>query len=230
MKKILAALLAVAMLMSVGAAALAEDDQVTVTVPATQELNPVLKENAPKLSTTGDIVTVSGNHYTIITEGLKMDLDLDPSLGMYCFTQDIVASFDAYWDLSNDPEGLCNDLIDAGIHILLLSMYTGNEYQIMLRGSDSISARIGDLSSVSETMRDLYIGKIVEALTGNGEYVTITTPSSVWFLLPEYQLAMTIAGGQYVTCFIGTHGNQVTQDDIEEAADLFSCLSISAAE
>ena len=224
MKRFFAALLAVSMLLTFGAAV--AEEEVTITVPEFQSINPTLKDSSAMSIESTDVVTVDGNHTTVVADGLQLDLELDPTLGMMCLTQDFAASFENYF-MFDDSEEVYNWLIENNVHLWLSSTYTSNQYSFVLPGKDNLSAKVVDLGAMSENIRDLYIAKIAEAF-GVDNYTVITASGVSWILATDYGTAFTIAGGQYVFCYIGFSGDTMSQDDVDEATDVFSCLTISA--
>ena len=236
MKKLLSLVLALALAALMGTSALAEAPELNLDDITNLEKTPVAFEERDASSfslATSDIVTIEGNTTTVNNGGVTFVLDLDPTLGFFVLTQDLVASVSNYFRLA-DPEGACDTLIETGTHLLLLQPGDGTQLWVHDRGTDGPGQMVGTLDdSVSEVMQQAYLAAFEEAFgTDKGELYQ--AGGHVWMRLADTEF-VTFEGGHWIqVCWArwtadGTR-DAMSEDDVALAVDALDCLTSTANE
>lgn len=233
MKKMVCMLLAVSLLSAMAVPAFAEELDVTaediaVTLEAPEEGHGLELKDAASFAADGaDVVTVDGNSYTVDTGDVTFQVELDPSLGFLCLTQDLMASLEQYFMLTDDPEGLMNSLIADDTHLLFLSMYSMMEVDVYTMAPDDFSESVGTLSEQSDVMKEAYAALFAPA-NGFDNYELKEIGSNTWIALtPDFYC--TFVNGNYVVISVYTQdGGEMTEDDVLDLEDLLACFTITA--
>lgn len=203
------------------------EDDISVSVEKKEQDHDLqLKESSSYAIDGADRVTIDGNTYVVETGTVTLYLDLDPSLGFICLTQDLMASVENYFMLSDDPEGLMNALIDENIHFLLLSGYSFMEVDILTIDSDEFAEQIGTLSQQSDLMKEAYAAMFGPA-NGFNDYELKEIGINTWIALTP-DLYVTIVDGNYIVVETYTEdGSAMTEDDVLDLDELLASLTIA---
>ena len=227
MKKLLAMLLALLLCSLAVVPAFAEDvseSDLTVTLPDAGDFKFERRDTEKFATGTSDVVSISGNRYTIDTGRFHYVLDLDPTMGFLCLTQDYVASLENYWAY-NDSEGMWQIILDNGIHILLDNLYYSSVIYFMEDDGDLFSSKIVNLSDWSAELQSAYMDIFMTAY-GFTSGEIIQCGSTSWMRLEDW-FYVTIINSNYV--FAKCEGeNAMTYEDGQDIADILSSLTITA--
>ena len=230
MKKLTSLLLALTLVFCLCGTALAADDvsleDVTIELPEIELPSFETRDISPYAAGTSDEVKVNGNRYTVRTGDLTFILNLDSSLGIVCLTQDFVASASNYLMFS-DPQAIWELLLENEMHFYFLNMFSQSCAFILTPGSDTLSEKFGDLSSIPEAIQQAVAAILAQSFEFD-EYEIVTLDNGMtWVRLAN--LYVTFVGGQYVfTIWQGDADTGMTENDLLDMEDLLSCLTIKA--
>ncbi|MBQ6594131.1 MAG: hypothetical protein IJH78_00520 [Clostridia bacterium] len=228
MKRLLCALLTLMLLVIPAMSAMAEADvnegDVTVSPRSEVGFKPERRDMKVFAAESGDAVTISGNRYTVDTGLVTLDLDLDPSLGYLCVTQDFLASLDTYFQFS-DPEGVWNLVVENEMHFLFLNTYSNSCAYIWTYSPDSFSKKVGTLSEQSAMMQEALLSVFAKGLDAEPNGL-VTCGSNVWMRLDDV-FYFTFVEGQVVQ-LLWEGNSAMTSEDAQDVEDLLSCLTITA--
>ena len=192
---------------------------VEVTLPVTQAFGLEPKENAFDAAST-DVVSVSGS-LNIVKTAENVIFILDVPSGYTCLTQDIEASIFAYFRFK-DPDALNKQMIENGIHLLLVDDMTNDWISIVTIGTDAIAARVGNLNSLTTERVEAYaaaFGASQDAVFND----IITTGSTVWMRFNE-KILVSVVGGQYILARWAEE--EFTEDNLADMTELLTKLIV----
>ena len=225
MKKLLALLLACAMLLSLGAA-LAEDYSTEEVTEKTVTEAPAFTFGEPQergVSGITDIVTNNNGILTISTkDGLYIRVS-EPPEGVFLFTQDYFASLGSYASFPGlDPDDFIEYLKSNDIHVYSLDRFTKTESRFMTFEPDSLSKKIRNFDSLSDTDAGTVAQVLAPAFgCSNGQ---VTTINGVKWMLLDNMALVTIVNGVY---FVAVPNLQeITEDDLTDLATLVSLFEL----
>ena len=115
------------------------------------------KQNAEKSIdlTIDDKVTILDDG-TIEIVGLDVSMTILPPFGWVVLSQDVLGQLDTYMMLTDDIEGLYNNLKSTNTHALALDLLSGTNVEFRLE-RDSLSKLFGNMDSVSDTYAEIII-------------------------------------------------------------------------
>lgn len=212
MKKFLSLLLAAVLSLGcVSAMALefsVNTDELSVPQAGAVDLDIQFRESALAAST--DIASVTTDMIIVWVGDAVIKMDLaGAGYGYRSFTQDMLASIDAYWQLA-DPYALQEVLVNNNVHLLLLDEMTNAEIQVVSGGTDGFASIVGTLADQTPAMQEMLVQKFCESagIAYNGVTNFNGTP---WLKLNDYSY-LTIAGSQY---FLACCPSSVDPMDLE---------------
>ena len=106
-----------------------------------------------------DVVTYSDGVYTISTS--EITVNVYPPFGWYCLTQDLSQQLDLYTAIFKDPTGVVQHMIEGNTHALMLDSSWNYNCELRIY-QDSISALVGDSSSLSSVDESIILNHIKE--------------------------------------------------------------------
>lgn len=232
MKKLLGAFLAAAMVFTMGIAVFAEEPN---PADASDQTKSALSGGGSKMDakqrdmsqyalSATDTVTVNGNQYVVDNGNVRMELNLDPSLGMLIFTRDFAASIQTYF-LFEDPEALWQAICDTGANIYAISTYTGAEYLLDSFEKDGFTERFGTLSTMSEEMQKAYLTVFAQCIEANTSEV-FKAGNNVFYRVDD-AFFFTFVGGNMIRV-INVGGEPMSAEDLEDIRDYLACFSFTA--
>ncbi|MBR2765642.1 MAG: hypothetical protein IKE03_06650 [Blautia sp.] len=202
-----------------------KEGDITVSLPGDLDLDFKKRDPESMSLPTSDVVTIDGNNYQITTDNVVLNLALDPSLGYMVLTQDLTASIQNYW-IYEDPEAMCDFLIESGVHICAVNTYTTSVASILTLGSDIFSKQVGSMnSSRSEALLQGY-ALLLATNTGFTDYELGIYGDHAWVVI-NGDTYLTIENGQYIGAKCENLEGGVTEDDRLDMQDFLSCLTIS---
>lgn len=223
MKKLICLILAFAMLCMLGSSLAEELDLDSIEFTAPAELTDLpeknFKENSFAIDPNADQVVCENNVYTVTTPDLVLVLDLSKNSNLICLTQDYFASLDIYMRL-DDPDSLIQYLIDNKIHFEIMDRETGNDMYIYSTDGDQLSTRVGNLSSMSESIQKSIQDKI-------GADDIIKTGDITWLYTASRQglgHLHTIVNGVNIIVQFGGSGD--LEGDLEDTVRLLANLTL----
>ena len=233
MKKIICFILVSVFVLTMASGAFAEEinvsaDDINFSLEGINDkLISLKKDDLEVMAVDGaDKVTIKGNTYIADTGEITIKMELNPDLGFICISQDLMASLENYFMLSDDPEGLMYALIDAGVHFLLLSIYTFAEVHVSTDVPDGFSTMVGTLSEQSDLMKEAFTQVFAEG-SGFEKYEVKDIGANTWMVLDDY-FYLTFIDGHYVIVTYATEDGTITDDDRQDINDLLSGMTFSA--
>lgn len=163
MKKIIAVILALLTVLSIGTVCAAETakpgksnakDASSIAMRTDVEKKSVYADReALRAPMTADTVTIDKENgiFTVVTAS-GIELSVTVPFGVYCITQDIVQQLDTYLNLYADVGAALENYADQGIHMDLYDFYTGQSVYICESGN-TFAAMTGDLNKLNITDR-----------------------------------------------------------------------------
>lgn len=220
MKKIVSMFLAI--LMCLGIAAYAEDldlSGIDTTVPATMEIDKstLALHDESKAAASTDVVVVTDSAISVTSNGVMIYFDVVSAGGGYmCLTQDIHASLASYL-CYEDPYAIQATLLESGIKLLAMDLFTTDCYYVFFLEPDGLSTLVGDMKALSTSNQNAVAGK----LSSNG--VIEVYGGQPWVNV-DNRILVTIINSQYVAV-------QVDSDTVAfDVPGFMSALSVYAAE
>lgn len=221
MKKLFALLLAAIFSLS-ALSVCAEEidlDGIETSVPAAKDTAVLAPElRVEELATSTDVVEVTDSRISIVTAGVNITFDIATAGGGYvCLTQDIFASMADYMMMS-DPYATQEELINQGVNLFAIDLYTNGGYYVFTAGSDELTNIVRNLADLSGGNLE----KVASMITTNP--VTETYNGNIWIHESNDHTAyLTIVNNQYVMV-------QFDSDVVAEDIPFFlEALTVTAA-
>lgn len=165
----------------------------------------------------GFSVAREGSKYIVNDGDTKYTLDLAENPTFLCFTQDMMASFEAYLRIS-DPNGLQNMLVSEGVSYFLVDSETNMQVYIYPREGDHLSSFTGDLSKMTKQNQEL-----IASMMGVDASALKTAGDTTWVIGNE-SLMLTIFNNKYIIVEFGGTGDPA--GDLEDTLNLMSYLDL----
>ena len=218
MKKLMVLAVALLMICSVALAETPEISQEDFTLDLNQKHMvslDLIDESAMSIGE-ADSVIRDGNKYIVNNGTIEYRLDLEKFPTLLCFTQNKMASFEAYLRVG-DPESLLEYLIDEEINFYLVDMETKMQVYIYPHEGDKLSAFTGDLSQLDPQNQEL----IASMMASNP---VIKKAGDVTWIVANEAMMLTIFKNQYICVEFGGSGDP--EGDLADTLDLLADLNL----
>ena len=232
MKKLMSALLAAAMVFTMGTAVFAEDadpadagENIKSALSGTEgKLDAEQRDLSQYAMSDTDTVTVNGNQYIVNNGNVTMELNLDPSLGLIVLTRDFVASIESYF-MFNEPETVWQTICDYGVNFYMISQYTGAEYAIDSFEPDALSAKFGTLSEQPEQVQEAYLSVFAQAAGATASEL-FKAGNNVFFRLEDGYFFPFVGGNMIRVMNISDQ--PMTEEELQDLGDLLAGFTFTA--
>ena len=179
---------------------------------------------------TDDVVVVHDDGtISVTTSGITMNLL--PPFGWITLTQDVMAQLDLYMSLTDDIEGLVNELKNMKAHIYSLDLLTGSS-AVFLVEQDSLSKLFADINSIPEDDLELVI-KALNIAYGADDMTLVELGGNKFFRLkyassPDTLIYSTFVNHQTIDIYCYSGEEELTDFDVEAFELMLTDLVISA--
>lgn len=226
MKKPLALMMAFVLSAVMTMPAYAETDaaasDVTVEIPGSVEVPIAFRDIESSAMSTTDAVSINGNTYTVDTAKFHYVLNLDPTMGYFCLTQDMAASLENYW-MFDDPDSVQAVLIENGIHLFLMNRTGTSMVEFSEIEGDGFSSKVGTMQGQPTELLNAYTSILSEGLGAPMELVEIG--GMPWICANKINY-ITIINGEYVTV-MWEGAAEMTEYDTMDVQDILAGVVIT---
>lgn len=226
MKKPLALMMAFVLSAVMTMPAYAETDaaasDVTVEIPGSVEVPIAFRDIESSAMSTTDTVSINGNTYSVDTAKFHYVLNLDPTMGYFCLTQDMAASLENYW-MFDDPDSVQSVLIENGIHLFLMNRTGTSMVEFSEIEGDGFSSKVGTMQGQPTELLNAYTSILSEGLGAPMELVEIG--GMPWICVNKI-CYLTIINGEYVSV-MWEGAAEMTEYDTMDVQDILAGVVIT---
>lgn len=197
-------------------------EEETGALPEPPAIDIALRDKAFDSAEIGDVVVVNGS-MNIVKTAENVVFIMNVPAGYTCLTRDIEASIFAYIRIK-DPEKLVAWLMENSMHLLLINDLDNSWVTIETFGSDAISTRVQNLTSLTRDRMNSYA--VAFAQSYGITFNDIVESGSLSWMRFNDDILVTVVGGQYIIA--RWLEEEMTEDNLQDMMDLLSNLIIVA--